>query len=241
MYNQKYNLTPEIPNWLDLAAEQKIGSLKEKETNKNVLAINFILSSFKALIKANNVFTIKQITEITSVFFLLTNGGRSYGGNNLSRWTITENFVRIYKTTHGGKSPKWYSFAKGFYRAFNGFEDFYLEWVQQFLPKPKQSLPGTLNGLAGHAFWADQNWFGELVKIPELSKNSEQSFNFALEKTKALFVQHILSVKLTGKFDEATKKAIETFQSSRKLETVDGILNNETYNLIFKKWKEKNK
>lgn len=225
--NTQYSL---IPKWLDFSMEERIKDVNKRQlklNNKGNELKNFVVNSLRSLFKMG--LSSKQAFELTA-FMLLKSGAKNYNFYNLARWKITENFVQNYKVTHGGKSPRWYVFNNQYYRAFSSMDDFYSNWISVFLAK-RTSI--------GDAFWKEGNWISLYSKENEIEKEEfEKLFAKMLNKTKTVFIQHVLGLEVNGSWNETTKKSVREFQQHRNLEPTNE-LTEEVVRLLLEKWKSK--
>lgn len=219
-----------VPKWLDFSMEERVkvvnkGQLKYK--NKGDELKNFVIDSLRSLFKMG--LSSKQTFELTA-FMLLKSGAKNYNFYNLARWKITENFVQNYKVTHGGKSPRWYTFNNQYFRAFSSMDDFYSNWISVFLAK-RSSI--------GDAFWKESNWISVYSKENQTeNEDFEKLFAKILHKTKVAFAQHVLGLEVNGIWNDTTKKSVREFQQHRNLEPTNE-LTEEVVQLLLEKWKLK--
>lgn len=223
-----------LPLWLDPQAEIAVNDHKEAyqkldDTTKSVV---FILTSYRALRKADPSLTPEQTVWVIGNSIAETGWGRFFRGNNFGGWKISKDYADAYKK-RTGKSALWWQdaghIASGdeavcYYRGFANPEDFYAEWLTRFLPKHGKA--GERYTKTGSVFWDDhvEGWFRELCisgyKGPVTALNPDKSFSDwrgIVHLAKVRVIQYLLHLTVDGKFGAKTEAACKAYQAAHGL------------------------
>lgn len=89
-----------------------------------------------------------------------TGWGQKYRGFNLGGWTIqsAQPVGTKWYRAHGNKSSG--DPQTVIYKGFSSFEDFFVAWIDKFLPKENKGR----YGLTGRLFWERKPWFPAIIQ-----------------------------------------------------------------------------
>lgn len=239
------------PSWLDPEKEIKLPDQPkeyEKLDNKTK-AIVFILLSIKSLVSCCPTLSTNQAISIVANSVVETGWGKTWKGWNFGGWKITKPEVDKIKLLTG-IYPNWWK-AEGhtasgdppvcYYKAFNGPDQFYMEWLNRFVPR--DAPENHRYHKTGKIFWqGSQDWFKELclagykgvvtANSPEKSVSDWISINKSI---KIRLAQYFLNQTYDGVWGKKSEDACKLFQETiGRAKT--GQLDDMTFSKLLGKW-----
>lgn len=201
----------------------------------------FILLCISALL--NLGCSIDQALAIAANAMVETGWGRYYKAWNLGGWKITKGTA-----SDAQRTPRWWWRAPGnkdsgdppwcFYRAFSSAEQFFMEWLYNFVPKPGPSVKSRYKK-TGEEFWNGKPWFDDLIaagyKGEVTKKNPAKSIASHEQIVHTLVVfwcQHLLGVTADGQFGPKSQAALKVYQKAHFLKET-GALDDETLKTLL--------
>lgn len=162
----KWNEPPEpTPSWLDESVE-----VTRANDAPKLPVVEFGPRCVEALLALGC--SLEQACSVAGNTFNEAAFGRSYRGWNLGGWKITKSFADAYKLKHGKPAPWWRAVGNKssgdrpwcYYRAFDGLEHFFREWLLLFVPKPGTVGSKHRYKRSGELFWSGGDWFPALIQ-----------------------------------------------------------------------------
>jgi hypothetical protein len=151
------------PSWLDPATEAKGWTRPASATE---LFEPYVVDKL-----LGHGLTIVQALDVGANVVSEIGWDETFAYYNAGGVKATKSWAERYKA-RTGKSARWWrthgNVGTGdsttvFYRAYESIDDFLLEWLATFIPKPGTVGPKHLYRATGEAFWSGKSWFPLLV------------------------------------------------------------------------------
>jgi len=178
--------------------------------------------------------------EVAAHFVSETGWGIAFRANNLGGVKATEGWAKAYRKRTGRSAP--YFRAHGnrgtgdsetvVYRGYDTPADFFVEWLERFVPKPSPDA-ATREGikvaiadyrLAGERFWSSGDWFAALlaahyrgdVTASHPAQAIKDNASIAQDIREA-WAQRALQIAVDGAWGKISRTCCAAFQSLRGL------------------------
>lgn len=243
------------PAWLSQSAEK---SLELSYTYPTKAA--FVGACMSSLLLT---FDPIRAAEIASNAVVETGWGRACYHNNAGGWKITSSYAKAYKKEHNVDPPWWK--ARGnvdsgdpdwcFYRTFPTLNDFFQEWVDRFIPRPRTVDSSHRYKTTGEVFWSqdpygNHHWFGELILAgykgsvrtrelialrakgdPDRIHKSVSGHLYLVQEVLEIWAQLKLGLDPDGAWGPKSQAKCKSFQATKGLPPT-GILDEATLRFI---------